>query len=191
MPAKAARKAQKGPYFVRARVRNSGRVVFLRAENYMALAKTRRELVFLDSQGNEVEVIHAFAVVQSSVNSFLKEYEEAELGYKEITPPSGWRIYALPWEEVQQFVAYSCSRSLLDFSGGVGTDVPPPILKFKRRHAIRNTWDYVPCWCGSSDCPHGGDYRISPVTITQVVFASRPVVRVVGRPTRANPRCPN
>lgn len=155
--------------------RPSGKVIFLRSENFMKNSRTRRKMIFLDSNGNEVRVIHAFAVLESAVGRFLRDHEE--FNYKRAMPPAKWNVYSMKWDRVNRFVAFAHQdplsiSSFMNFGPGT-TEVAPNVIKFRRSHAIRIIGDW------RSD--FGAEvYDVYPAVVYQVIFAERKIACVKG-----------
>lgn len=164
---KISKKVKNQQDMIKNTLRDHGQVVFLRSNNYMKISRARREMAFLDKNGKEVHVIHAFPVLKSAVPMFLKEVPR--LKFKEVKPPKGWFIYSLAWQSVQAFVGVA---------GGVlnyyATDKPPALLKFRRSHAVRKRVVHHECFCGG-DC---GSWVVKPKIEYQVVLSPVPLAAV-------------
>jgi hypothetical protein len=156
-------------------------VVFVRASNYMKHARTRREMVFYDHKGREVQVRHAFPVRRNSLDFFRKEFKWGDLRYEEVLPKPGERIYSLRWGEVNAFVAES-GETLNPFLW-YSSDVPPQLFKFHPRHAAAVDLVYHPCYrgCWNCGCEH---YEVGIEIRYQVVFSPVPLAFIRRRDTQ-------
>lgn len=161
-------------------------VVFVRASNYMKYAQTRREMVFYDHKGREIQVRHAFPVRRNSLDFFRKKFEWGDLRYEEVLPEPGERIYSLRWKEVNAFVAES-GETLNPFLW-YSSNEPPQLFKFHPRHAAAIDLVYHPC-------PHGCFYDCGEDRLEvgieiryQVVFSPVPLAFIRGRDTQSMKR---
>lgn len=149
--------------------------VFLRAENYMDWCPyTARELVFYDHDGQEVQVVQAFAVAQEAMPLFRKLNPDLRL--EEVTLKEGSRVYAMDWRSTNAFV--------VDHDPNYGWreyNFPPAMGRFRpSRHVCRLTEEPVPSLRSMfGDCEP--EYQDTVSQEEQVIIAPRPVAFVRGR----------
>jgi hypothetical protein len=154
--------------------RYSSKVIFLRDPSYMKRATTRRKMFFYDPSGKEIaHIVHVFPVLEYAVAQFK---EENDGDWEIVSPPNGWKIYALQWDKVQEFVAQTRRSFLLDFFGPSQSDTPPQPLKFKKKYSASIKWKWIRCWCG---CERGYWERRVDIRY-QAVFSPVPISYIKG-----------
>lgn len=129
------------------------KVIFLRDPHYMSKnikcageSQSFRKIIFLDHDHQEIlGVIHAFPVPASSVKIFIDRYKkvwsnQVEFRFKQVSPPTGWKIYALNWDDTNLYVQKSSSKS------------PQPIKFSSEIHINQECMEYHRMFCGC--CVH-------------------------------------
>lgn len=157
-----------------------GPVLFARCSDYMKHCggDVRRKLRFLDASGSMVRVVHAFPLLKSAFPEFIDEQDRFGLRYVAIEPEPGWHVYALPWNQVQAFVATDVVMWNRWDGHARTSDVPPSLLRFRRRHAAGLEPERT-CSCGSPSCDYAG-WTLRVSMTHQVVFSPVRLARVTG-----------
>lgn len=137
--------------------RRSGKIVFVRVQGYMEKAMTHTEMGFCNHSGEVINIVHAWAVLKSALIPFLKRLGDEGFIPEQISvnkeAPQGF-IYALDWDEVNDFVSGSHEAS------------PPRLRKYRRRHAVGMDWDERVSWSGAS-----GGWELTAYISYQIVVS--------------------
>ncbi len=159
---------------------NRGPVVFARCSDYMKHCGNgvRRKLRFWDASGSMIRVVHAFPLLKSAFSEFLAEQDGFGMSFAAIAPEPGWHVYALPWNQVQAFVAADVVMWNRWDGHSITSAVPPPLLRFRRRHAAGLEPERT-CSCGSPSCDYAG-WTLKVSMTHQVVFSPVRLARVTG-----------
>ena len=152
--------------------KNNSPLIFVRSENYMSGAKTRRNMFFYN-KNEKVQTIQCFPVRENMLESINQGSDRDGIVFEAFTPPEGWFVYSLDWGEVNRYVANEI-LSYGFFKEAITQEEPPEVLTYSTDHHCEWWWkEEIDMWGNGS----GFQYLSFDIT-HQVVFSAKEITAI-------------